>query len=208
MTIPEKWKQVPRPVKLFLLQAIALFVVWKAVYLLILLPNRTLDRPLTDVITIATVRTLNGIAHLNGAAAPHEYSAVPAQHPKTDAAGATTRWEDTMDIYSHGVRDLSIADACNGLELMMLYAGLIICLPSRPLRKALFIGAGILVIGILNTIRCAGLVLLFLHHPDYVDFSHHYLFSLLVYGAIFWFWWLFSRDPEFAKNLKGDAAVG
>ena len=202
MSIPQKWKQIPRPVKLFLLRAIALFVVWKAVYLLILLPNRTLDRPLTNVITIAAVRSLNGISH------PHEYAAIPAQHPKTDAAGSTTRWEDTMDIYSHGVRDLSIADACNGLELMMLYAGLILCLPSRPLRKTLFIGAGIFMIGILNVLRCAGLVLLFLHHPDYVDFSHHYLFSLLVYGAIFWLWWLFSKDPGFAKNLKGDAAIG
>jgi exosortase/archaeosortase family protein len=208
MTIPEKWKQIPRPVKLFLLRAIALFVVWKALYLLFLLPSRTLDRPLTNVITIGAVGALNGIGQLKGAAHAHDYTAVSAQHPKTDADGQFNRWEDTMDIYSYGVRDLSVADACNGLELMVLYAGLILCLPSRPKRKALFIGAGVLVIGILNILRCAGLVLLFLHRPDYVDFSHHYLFSLLVYGAIFWLWWLFSRDPGFAKNMKGHAALG
>jgi exosortase/archaeosortase family protein len=201
MTLSEKWKQIPRPVKLFLLQSIFLFIAWKAIYLTILLPNRVLDRPLTYAVTIGAVGTLNG------ATRSHDYAAIGATHPKKDAGGRTTGWEDTMDIYSHQVRALSIADACNGLELMVLYAGLIICLPSRPFRKAVFIGTGILLIEVLNVIRCTGLVLLFQHRPEYVDFSHHYLFSLLIYGAIFWLWWLFSRDPGFAKKLKLNATI-
>lgn len=178
-----------------------LFIAWKAIYLAILLPNRVLDRPLTYAVTIGTVGTLNG------AGRSHDYAAISATHPKKDADGRTTGWEDTMDIYSHQVRALSIADACNGLELMVLYAGLIICLPSRLFRKAVFIGTGILLIEVLNVLRCAGLVLLFRHRPEYVDFSHHYLFSLLVYGAIFWLWWLFSRDPQFSQKLKLNATI-
>ena len=201
MTLSEKWKQIPRPVKLFLLQSIFLFIAWKVIYLTILLPNRVLDRPLTYAVTIGAVGTLNGVSR------SHDYAAISATHPKKDAGGRTTGWEDTMDIYSHQVRALSIADACNGLELMVLYAGLIICLPSRPFRKAVFIGTGILLIEVLNVIRCTGLVLLFQHRPEYVDFSHHYLFSLLIYGAIFWLWWLFSRDPGFAKKLKLNATI-
>jgi exosortase/archaeosortase family protein len=201
MILSEKWKQIPHPVKLFLLRALVLFIAWKAIYLAILLPNRILDRPLTYAVTIGAVGTLNG------AGRSHDYAAISATHPKKDADGRITGSEDTMDIYSHQVRALSIADACNGLELMVLYAGLILCLPARPGRKVLFIGTGILLIEVLNVLRCAGLVLLFQHRPEYVDFSHHYLFSLLVYGAIFWLWWLFSRDPQFAQKLKLNATI-
>jgi len=202
MAIPEKWNQIPRPVKLFLLKAIGMFILWKLIYLTILLPNRILDRPLTEGVTIGTVKLLNGTSR------HYHYTSVRAQHPKLNAEGQFARWEDTMDIYSGNIRVLSVADACNGLELLVLYGGLIICLPSRVFRKMLFVGAGFLLIEMVNVIRCAGLVLLFQHRPEFVDFSHHYLFSLMVYGLIFWLWWLFSRDPAFTQKLKQNATTG
>lgn len=202
MAISEKWIQIPRPVKLFLLKAIGMLILWKLIYLAILLPNRTLDRPLTEGVTIGTVKTLNGLSR-------HcEYTAVRAQHPKWDAGGHFARWEDTMDIYSGNIRVLSIADACNGLELIVLYIGLIICLPSRATRKMVFAGAGFVLIEATNVIRCSGLVLLFQNRPEWVDFSHHYLFSLIIYGLIFWLWWLFSKNPVFNQKQKSNAATG
>jgi exosortase/archaeosortase family protein len=198
----ETRKAIPRPVKLFLLKAIVLLVAWKALYLLVLQPGRILDKPLSYAVSAGTVATLNGFGHSK------EYTTVSGVHPKGNPApGDVVVWEPVMNIWLHNDRVLSIADACNGLELMVLYAGLILCLPSSWRRKLAYILCGMLLIQVLNVIRCAGLVLIYLHRPQYLDFSHHYLFSFLVYAFIFWLWFLFSNGPGFAKKLQLNATI-
>jgi exosortase/archaeosortase family protein len=191
-----KVTRIPKPVRKFLLMATILFVVWKAVYLLFLLPGRVLDKPLTYVIgkgTAATLRLFNPSG---------DYNAIPAMHPK---GFGNQGLEPVMAVRSGQTGLLDIADVCNGLELLVLYAGLILCLPATRNRKLAYIIGGIIGIEILNVIRCAGLVLIYLHKPEWLDFSHHYLFTFVVYAFIFWLWYLFSRDPEFAKKLQLDA---
>lgn len=190
MKISEKWKEVPGPVKSFLWKAMAIFIVWKALYLSILVPNRVLDRPITDAIGVGTTRTLNFFSR------PADYSTRPGVNVKRDGER-----EDVMVISRGEERVLSIADACNGLEVMVLYAGLILCLPSGWRRKTRFILTGVVLIEVLNVIRCAGLALVYQYHPEYLDFSHHYLFTFVVYAFIFWLWYLFSKGPGFAQKL-------
>jgi exosortase/archaeosortase family protein len=196
MILSDKWNRVPRPVRQFLLKAIALFAIWKAVYLLILLPGRVLDKPLTYVIGEGTVAALNVLP------GSHDYNTIP-----TRAYAPSGNWEDVMAIRQGQNTLLSIADVCNGLELLVLYAGLIICLPAAVARKLKFILGGILLIEIINVIRCAGLVLIYLHRPQYLDFTHHFLFTFVVYAFIFLLWFLFSRDPGFAKKLQVNATT-
>jgi exosortase/archaeosortase family protein len=188
--------QIPKPVRAFLLKATLLFVVWKAVYLLFLLPGRVLDKPLTYLVGKGAAATL---ALTNRSA---NYNAIATTHQKgLGNEGA----EPVMAIRSGDSILLSIADVCNALELLVLYAGLILCLPANGNRKLLYIIGGIIGIEIINVIRCAGLVLVYLHKPEWLDFSHHYLFTFVVYAFIFWLWYLFSRDPEFAKKLQLNA---
>ena len=191
MNVSEKWKQIPGPVKTFLWKAMAIFIVWKALYLSILVPDRVLDRPITDVVSAGTAKTLNFFSK------PPEYTLKPGVNVKQDGKS-----EEVMVISRGRERLLSIADACNGLEVIVLYAGLIICLPSRLRRKTLFIASGIILIEVLNVLRCAGLVLVYQKYPQYLDISHHYLFTLVIYAAIFWLWYLFSRSPGFAQKLQ------
>ena len=191
MGISEKWKQIPGPVKSFLWKAMVLFIVWKALYLSILIPDRVLDKPITDAVGVSTARTLNFFSR------PSDYSVRPGVNVKKDGER-----EDVMILSRGHERVLSIADACNGLEVMVLYAGLILCLPSGKSRKALFILVGMVLIEVLNVIRCAGLALVYQYHPEYLDFSHHYLFTFVVYAFIFWLWYLFSKAPGFAQKLQ------
>ena len=193
MILSDKWNQVPKPVKAFLLKAITVFVVWKAVYLLFLLPGRVLDKPLTTAVGKATAATL---AFFNPAA---DYNAALGIHSIIAGREGT---EEVMMIRSGDTVLLNIADACNGLEVLALYAGLILCLPSSPKRKLAYILGGMAGIEVLNVIRCAGLVLVYIHEPEYLNFSHHYLFTLVVYAFIFWLWYLYSRNPNIAKNLQ------
>lgn len=188
--------RIPRPVREFLLKATVLFVAWKAVYLIFLLPGRVLDKPLTFAIGKGTAATL-ALFHPSA-----DYNAIATTHPK---GFGDEGLEPVMAIRSGQTTLLDIADVCNGLELLVLYAGLILCLPATTRRKLAYIGGGILGIEILNIIRCAGLVLIYLHKPEWLDFSHHYLFTFVVYAFIFWLWYLFSRDPEFAKKLQLNA---
>jgi exosortase/archaeosortase family protein len=191
-----RFNRIPKPVKEFLLKAAILFVAWKAVYLLFLLPGRVLDKPLTHLIGKGTAATL---ALFNPAG---DYNAISTMHPKgLGNEGA----EPVMAIRSGQTGLLDIADVCNGLELLVLYGGLILCLPASRRRKLTYIIGGIIGIEILNVLRCAGLVLVYLHKPEWLDFSHHYLFTFVVYAFIFWLWYLFSRNPEFAKKLQLDA---
>lgn len=191
-----RFNQIPKPVRNFLWKATLLFVAWKAVYLLFLLPGRVLDKPLTYLIGKGTAATL-AVIHPSG-----DFNAVATMHPK---GLGNEGLEPVMAIRSNQTVLLSIADVCNGLELLVLYAGLILCLPASRKRKIAYIAGGIVLIEILNVIRCAGLVLVYLHKPEYLDFSHHYLFTFVVYAFIFWLWYLFSRDPEFAKKLQLNA---
>jgi exosortase/archaeosortase family protein len=198
MTVSAKRNRIPKPVKEFLLKAAAMLVVWKAVYLLFLLPGRVLDKPLTFLIGKSTASSLNLISR------PHDYIAVAATQPNFPVDDTPV---PVMAIRSGQQTVLSIADPCNGLELLVLYAGLILCLPAARKRKGVYILGGILLIEIINVIRCVGLALIFLHRPQYLDFSHHYLFTFVVYAFIFWLWYLFSRDREFAKKLQLNATT-
>ncbi len=196
----EKWTEVPRPVKLFLLKAIALFVLWKGLYLLVLLPGRVLDKPLTYAVGVSTAATLNVISP------PGDYSAREGLNPKQ--VGNTIVQEDVMQIFLSQQRLLSIGDPCNGLEILVLYAGLILCLPGSAYKKAMFLVLGMVCIEVLNVIRCAALVLIYIHRPEYLDFSHHYLFTFLVYAFIFWLWFRFTKGLGFAKKLPLHASGG
>lgn len=194
MSIVGKWKQIPGPVKIFSLKAVILFVAWKTLYLLVLLPGRVLDKPLTYMIGVGTTKTLNAISHSGG------FWTVAGENPKKD--GDTWIEEPVMHINLFRERVLSIADVCNGLEVMVLYAGLILCLPASTKRKLLFILPGVVCIEVLNVVRCTALAEIYLTHPEYLDFSHHYLFTFLVYAFIFWLWFLFPRNLDLSKKLN------
>jgi exosortase/archaeosortase family protein len=191
-----RFNRIPKPVRGLLLKAAILFVAWKAVYLLFLLPGRVLDKPLTYAVGKGTAATLS-LFNPSG-----DYTAVSAIRPGELAGEGLI---PVMVIRSDQAVLLNIADPCNGLELLILYAGLILCLPAMRGRKFVYIIGGIIGIEILNVLRCAGLVYVYLQKPDWLDYAHHYLFTFVVYAFIFWLWYLFSRDPEFAKKLKLDA---
>ena len=100
------------------------------------------------------------------------------------------------DIYRNEERTLRVADACNGLELMILYIGFILCFPAPAARRWKFVLGGIVLICLLNILRCAGLVLIFVHYRRYLDFSHHFLFTFVVYALIFLLWFIFTKKPR------------
>jgi exosortase/archaeosortase family protein len=187
------WQRIPATVKYFLLKGILLFTTWKLLYIFVLLPNRVLDRPLTHLIGAGTAATLNIFSHGS------PYSARPDVNNKLMDDGSVFP-EPVMQVYWRTDKVLSIADVCNGLELMVLYAALLLALPGATSRKLIFIITGLLLINVMNILRCSALVLVFRHKPEYVNFIHHYVFNFVVYGVIFWLWLRYSETTEFIKK--------
>src|SRR5690606_25374143 len=115
---------VPPKVRPFLLRAIILVVLWELLYNFILKPWGTPDDQLTDLVQFGAIQLLSLF-----------YTDVYGQ-------GST--------IVIEGERAVGIARQCNGLELIVLYLGFIICLPAGAKRMLLFSVIGTVVIYILN----------------------------------------------------------
>ncbi|GAA4957437.1 archaeosortase/exosortase family protein [Algibacter aquimarinus] len=175
---------IPLPIRLFLGKALLFFIIWKIVYGVFLYNSGILDYPLTTHVAKASTFVLNN----------------------SGMSGFTTNRIEIGDgisseIYHNDRLVLFVADVCNGLELMILYIGFIICMPSSFWRKVKYILIGIIIIDLINILRCSGLIYLREYFHAYFDFAHHYLFKAVVYGVTFIMWIKYSRKI----SLKNEA---
>jgi len=183
---------IPLPIRLFLGKAVLLFVLWKLVYTFFLSDIRLLDQPLTEHVGEASVFVLNGLGDMSGFSAKNEVSTY------IEGAGLVT--QKASQIYHYDRLVLHIADICNALELMILYIGFIVCMPSGFWRKVFYIIIGVILIDIINILRCVGLIYLREYYHAYFDFAHHYLFKATVYTATFLMWMFYARKISLKRN--------
>ena len=162
------------------------FVVWKVLYLALLLPSRVPDRALTRLVGFSTAHVLNlfssGIAY-TAIEVEDDYVEDGIVHPGT-----------SVDIHRGGLQTLRVADACNGLELMVLYVGFFFCFPGPLRRKLVFAIGGCVLITLVNILRCAILVEIFMKYRAYLDFSHHFAFTFIIYALIFLLWFFYTKN--------------
>ncbi|MBK9402336.1 MAG: exosortase family protein XrtF [Bacteroidetes bacterium] len=83
---------------------------------------------------------------------------------------------------------VGVGNPCNGLELFVLFAGFIICFPGSWKNKWWYILIGSLIIHFFNVMRTVSLALIQFKAPEYLDFNHHYTFTIVVYSIIFFLW--------------------
>jgi len=176
----------PPQIKTFLIRAFILFAVWKGLYLFFWSDKRTIDDPLTQLVSKHSVFVLNTILP------NHQFSAKPKIALK-NFEGEIQVSRVSM-IYCDGKAIMNIADECNGLELFVLYFGFLIAMPATIKRKLLFGLSGIFIIHAVNILRCVGLGLLLMNWDAYFDIAHHYIFKIMIYSVIFLLWVIFSKN--------------
>lgn len=184
--------QLPRPVLTFLLRALAIFVIWKVLYLALLLPHLIPDRALTRFVGVSTVSVLDLFTPRS------PYRAVEVNDDNADN-GVVYR-ATAIDIRRGGLQTLRVANPCNGLELMVLYVAFLYCFPAPWKRRLIFAVGGCLLITLLNVLRCAALVVIFERYKAYLDFSHHFIFTFVIYCLIFILWFFFTKNLSLHKN--------
>ncbi len=176
---------IPLPIRLFLGKALLFFIVWKVIYTFFLFDSQLFDKALTKHVGDASAFVLNNSGFMSGFTSEIE---------KFDSVFAGENLNNQVSaIYHNGEKVLHIANVCNGLELIVLYIGFIVCMPSSFKRKSLYIFFGVLILDLINIFRCVGLIYLSEYFEAYFDFAHHYLFKAIVYLATFLLWIKFSR---------------
>ena len=99
---------IPLPIRLFLGKALLFFIVWKIIYSFFLYDSKFLDYPLTTHVAEASTVFLNNSMLLSG---------FTTQRVFTEDDSLLI---EASEIYHNDNLVLFIADACNGLELMVL----------------------------------------------------------------------------------------
>lgn len=161
---------IPANVRPFIIRATILVIAWELLYNFILKPTGIPDDQLTAAVQFGAIKILSLF-----------YSNIG---------------QDGNIIILDGENAVSIARQCNGLELIVLYLGFIICLPSNPKKMILFSVVGLAVIYILNIIRSALLAVMYLQDHSLTDFAHHYVFKLIIYAVVFLGWVLYMKKPK------------
>lgn len=160
-------KLIPQNIKPYLLKGLVLVVVWNLLYKLILLPAGIPDNQLRDIVQYGTAETLSLF-----------YESITQR--------------GTV-IYINHIPSVSIGYQCNGLELMVLYIGFMLCVPTNLRRLILFSIIGSFVIYFLNVVRCSLLAVMYINHNDLTDFAHHYAFKMAIYAVVFYGWVLYAK---------------
>ncbi len=93
------------------------------------------------------------------------------------------------DSDSSGVH---IGPQCNGVSLFALFLIYVLAFPGPWKKKAWFIPLGVLAIHLINSIRIALLAYIQKDYPEYLDLNHNYTFQIIVYGFVFFLWYLWT----------------
>ncbi len=114
-----------------------------------------------------------------------------------DAYVISERKEDSPEhlyatVYMDNEPAVKIADPCNGLELIALFVGFIVCFPGGVRPKILFSIFGALVLFSINILRELALALNYMYFRSSFDFNHKYTYAIAVYAMVFiiWRYWL------------------
>lgn len=179
-SVREMLGSLPPGASTFLKRAVGLFIAWKLFYILLLLPSGEPDTWLVRRLGEATVSTLNLLTGEERFRVRHTFTPT-----NTDASV----YEACAVVYTSGLQsEVGIYAPCNGLELMVLAVGFILCFDGPARRKLLYSMAALFGVFLVNVMRCSLLTVIKTGHPAYFEFSHKYLFNIAGYSFVFLIW--------------------
>lgn len=180
----EKWLSLS-PATRFILKSVFCVALWRIIYVFILQPIRFPDKILTLFIGKGTIIFVN----------------LFSKSGPTKAYCIESRYRPEVMLVRDNHSILRIGDACNGLELMLIYAGVIALLPGKTNNKVFHISFGFVALLLTNMLRCAGLEWVYEFYRPLFETTHHYLFTLVMYVIIFYGWVLYINKLK--NNAKG-----
>lgn len=115
-------------------------------------------------------------------------------------------WTDVNDVVGNYVgiangHPLEVGAPCDGIVLLALFSCFILAFPGKWKNKLWFMPVGLIAIHLINVLRIFCLALIIHYKPSALDFNHDYTFTILVYGFVFYLWWIWINklSPTFAS---------
>jgi exosortase family protein XrtF len=161
------WQEF-RPTIFFLLKFLGFYLVGNLIYGFYVTAYSPAPDPVTQEVTEQTSMILRGLGW------PNETMIHPSK---------ATVWVR----YQHRAI-ISVYEGCNGLNVVIIFIGFLFAF--GPIKKKLlwFVPLGILLIHAANLARVSLLFLVSLKLPDYLYFSHKYLFTASIYAMVLVLW--------------------
>lgn len=179
----------PKEVLAFLKKAVVLFFAWKALYILLLIPNEIPDALVVKKLGSASAFLLNQFYRTDNFDAEHIR--------KLKTYGNDEVWVTHSYVVQSGRKAIiGIYQACDGVELMVLTVGFIFCFVAPLSVKMLYTLLGLIGLFFINVLRCSLLGVVNLEYPQHFQFAHKYLFNIVVYAFTFFLW------LDFVKRVK------
>ena len=100
---------------------------------------------------------------------------------------------------------VNLFEGCNGINIMILFMAFIIAFSGKIKDMLWFIPAGFLFIHLANLARIVLLYWVYEDKPDYMYFTHKYLFTAVIYGAIFFLWVIWFTKFSNLRSQKSEA---
>ena len=157
-----------KPLTRFLIKAVILYLGWHFLWYQWIEPDGRVNHYLTYNTAWISREALNLFSSSEFSISPFE--------------------EQNTYLFKDKIPVVLIEHGCNGLILMVLFAAFVIAFPGPWKSKLWYVPAGILAIYLINSLRVIGLALNRMFSNESFEFNHKYTFTILVYGAIFWFW--------------------
>ena len=148
------------------------YLAWYVAYQYVLKDNTLIDEYLIHSMVLSSEWVLRGLGY-----ALYEVST------------SELRWQIGI---ADSIGLLQIGAPCDGLVLFALFAVFVLAFPGPSRRKLWFIPLGVLLIHIANLIRVVSLVIIQFNRPESLKFNHDYTWTVLIYGFIFWLWYLWA----------------
>ena len=183
--IKSTWQSIPPDVQQFLKRALFIFIIWKLIYHLFLFNGRIIDKPLTDWSTKGAEKIMQVFYPKSKLTIVEECNISPEINNEVFCFDY---------LYMNSKKIVGVADACNALELYVLYIAFLIAFPASIKKILLFSAVGMILIYLSNIIRLAALASMNMHRLNAVDMAHHYVFKLIVYALIFGLWILYTKN--------------
>ena len=162
-----QYDRIPKAVKVFAFRGVVLILLWNIVYKLLLEPSGVPD-----------------------VAMCHFFCNITAKSMSVFYPGCFVR---DVTVFVNNRPVINIFPACNGLDLLVIYVGFIMCLPTNGKRMLKYILWGSIAICVINYLRFVAISYMVLQRMTITGFAHHYIFTLIVYGFIFLLWRQYSK---------------
>lgn len=101
-----------------------------------------------------------------------------------------------IEVNYQGSTAVSLFEGCNGMAVMILFFSFVFAFKGRWKDLIWFVPMGFAIIHLFNLGRLALLIKLASDNSPLFHFMHKYLFSLIIYAAVFGLWVLWVRQAR------------